>query len=202
MIARRNDGLRAGTIGHAQAGTQVVRIRHAIEYEQQGGASAGVHLVQVVVDRVLRLHRLDPRHHTLMRRPPGQLRQASCIAVHQLDARFLGTLQKAAHPAIPPLRIMVQLQDRLWGRLEPHGDGMEAKQDLVVHGEIVAAGPIKLTRPASSAAQPSQTQQQTPKQGLVEHVNAQGPLTGVRQGGGQAVVGEARALEPGAEGQA
>jgi hypothetical protein len=45
--------MRAGTVGHAQAGAEVVRVGHAVEHQHQRRHPRG-HLVEHVVERVLR----------------------------------------------------------------------------------------------------------------------------------------------------
>jgi hypothetical protein len=69
VVLGRHHGVRAGAVGHAQAGAQVVRVGHAVQHQHQRRAH---HVVQHLVQRMPGRQRLHARHHALVARRAGQ----------------------------------------------------------------------------------------------------------------------------------
>jgi hypothetical protein len=74
--------------------------------------------------------RFDLGHHALVARAAGQADQPLVIAVDELGARFLGPLDELPHAGVAPGGVDMHLDDGGGCGLQPHGDGMEAEQDL------------------------------------------------------------------------
>ena len=122
--------MRAGAVGHAQAGAEVVRIGHAVEHQQQRRA---VHRIEHVVERMRRCKRLDARDDALVPMRAAQLVQTLVVAVDQLDAGLLRALDELPHALVAPGGIDVHLEHRARRRLQPHGHRVEAEQDSAAH---------------------------------------------------------------------
>ena len=87
----RDHRVRAGAVGHAQAGAEVVRVGDAVEHQQQRVA---LDRVERVVERMAHRHRLDARHHALVAVRAAQLVQALVVAVDDLRAGLAGALDE------------------------------------------------------------------------------------------------------------
>jgi hypothetical protein len=83
--------------------------------------------------------RLDPGHDTLVAMRAAQLGQPLVVAVDDLHAGLAGPLDELPHALIAPCGVDLQLDDGLRRRLQPHGDGMKAEQDLGFHPAMVAS---------------------------------------------------------------
>jgi len=127
MILRRDHRVGAGTVGHPQAGAQVVRIGHAVEDQQERRLPQGV---EQVVQRTRRRQRLDAGDHALVAAAAGQARQAQAVRLDRAQARFLGLLQELPHAGVLAGRVDVELQDGFRCRAQAHPDRMEAEQDF------------------------------------------------------------------------
>ena len=125
------------TVGHTQAGSQIVRIGHAVQHQQQRRL---LQVVEQIVQRTLLADLADAGHHPLVAMAATQTRQAQAIGLDQVDVRLLGALQKLPHARIAPAGIKKYLDHRLRRHFEAHANGVEAKDDFVGcgHGVIIA----------------------------------------------------------------
>ena len=132
MVLRRNNGMRAGAVGHAQAGAEVVRICHAVEHQHQRRPLYGF---KNFVEGVPQCQRGHPRHHALVPRRACKARQSTVAAVDDPGTGLTHALGELAHARVTALGVEVDLEHRLRRGLEAHGDGMKTEKDAVAHGQ-------------------------------------------------------------------
>ena len=143
MVLGRNHGVCACTVGHAQAGTEVVRVGHAVKHQQQGLGDAGLlQLLQQLVERLDLGHRIDPGDHALMAMAAAHFGQAQAVGFNQPDTGFARPVGELAHPGIAAGGIEKNLQHRLGGGFQAYAYGMKAEKNFGGrrHEGIITAG--------------------------------------------------------------
>jgi len=151
VVLRRHYRVRAGAIGHAQAGAEVVGVGDAVEHQHQRHAVGGLDALHHRIERMQHRDLVHARDHALVAAGAGELVQAVGVAVDQLHAGVAGALQELPHPRIAPVALVVQLEDRAGCGLHPHGDGMEAEEDAIcAHPGIVRYIRASSTRPINT----------------------------------------------------
>ncbi len=105
--------MRAGRIGDAQAGAEIVRIGDAVEHQQQRRLRQ---VVEHVVERDEALLRRDLRHHALMPRARRHAVESRRIDTRDAHAARLGQLDEIAGAAVMPCRRQEDLRERPRGR--------------------------------------------------------------------------------------
>ena len=108
MVLGSDHGIDAGAIGAAQAGTEVARIGHAIEQQQERRPFAAFHFAQqrgqVGIDGL----RLDLRHHALMAFAAGHAVQPPRLDTGDLHLLLLCQFQQVAHTRVIALAVHIQ----------------------------------------------------------------------------------------------
>ena len=128
MILGCNHSMRPGSVGHAQASTQVVRVSDAIEHQQQGRS---LQLVQQFIKRASLCHGLDQCGHALVTMAASQLGQAQSIGFDQAHARLFGAGDELAHTGITPTGLEIDFHHGRGRRLQANPHCMEAKKYFV-----------------------------------------------------------------------
>ncbi len=120
--------MRAGTVGHAQAGAQVVRIGHAVEHQQQRLLDAvGLQLFEQLVERMDLRDGFHAGGHALVPVAAGELGDAQRIGFDEARSRLLRALEELAHARVAPRGLVVDLDDGLRRGLQAHAHGVEAE---------------------------------------------------------------------------
>ena len=146
MVLGCDHGLRAGAVGHPQAGAQVVRIGHAVEHQQQGLGRAGFfELLQQLIERGDLGHGIDSRHHALVAVAAAHLGQAQAVGLDQPGTGFAGAVGELAHPGVAARGIVKNFKNRLGRGFEANTDGMETEKNFGGrrHPAIIAAGILR-----------------------------------------------------------
>ena len=138
MVLRRDHRVRAGAVGDAQAGAEVVRVGDAVEDEDQRRLAARLGRLERVVERVAARDRLDDRDDALVAVVAGEAAQALVVAVDQANLGGLGASDQLAHALVAPAGVDVHFDDRARRRLEAHADRVEAEQEVAGHRPMVA----------------------------------------------------------------
>ena len=128
----RHHSVHPGAVGHTQAGTQVVRVGHAVQHQHEWRA---LHFFQHLVQRMARRQRVHAGHHALVARATGHGGQSVIVGLDQLDAGVACAFDELAHAAVAPAAVEMNFSDGLRRGLQPHGDGMEAEEDFGAHGK-------------------------------------------------------------------
>jgi hypothetical protein len=115
-------------IGHPQASPQIMRIRHAIEDQEQRRTGSGLQLFEQAIEGPGLLDGLNTRHHPLMPMRATQPGQSQAIGVDQPNASLARPLQELTHPRIAPGGVNVDLKHRMRCRLQPNADCMKSEQ--------------------------------------------------------------------------
>ncbi|VDK97672.1 hypothetical protein FR5810_00087 [Bordetella pertussis] len=126
-VARRNDRMHAGGIRRAQAGAQIVRVRHAVQDQQQ---RRPLDHVEHLVDAHRQAALLGHRHHALV---PGAARQAvEPLGRHRMHAAAgpFGLLQERLHALVAPRRLDIDFLDRLGRVAQARNDRVKPRQNL------------------------------------------------------------------------
>ena len=84
-------------------------------------------------------HGTDARDHPLVAVRAAHLLQALVVAVDEARAGLFGALDELPHALVAARGVDVDVDDGARRRLQPHGDGMEAEEDLVTHRAMVSA---------------------------------------------------------------
>ena len=131
------------TIGHAQAGAQVVRVGHAIKHQQQGLLDAiGFEVFKQFVERGDLRHGLHARRDALVAMASGQLGNAHAVGLDQAGTGLAGTVEKLAHAGIAPRHLVINLDDGFRRGLQTHTHGVKAEENFGAgHGGIIRALP-------------------------------------------------------------
>ena len=129
VVLRRDHGVRAGAVGDAQAGAEVVRIGDAVEHEHERRLAGRVDRVERVVERMAARERLDARDDALMAIVAGKAAQALVVAVDEPHPGGLGARDELAHALVAPAGVDVHLDDRARRRLQANADRVEAEQE-------------------------------------------------------------------------
>ena len=135
--------MRARTVGHAQAGAQVVRVGHAIKHQQQGLLNAiGFEVFKQFVERGDLRHGLHARRDALVAMASGQLGNAHAVGLDQAGTGLAGTVEKLAHAGIAPRHLVINLDDGFRRGLQTHTHGVKAEENFGAgHGGIIRALP-------------------------------------------------------------
>ena len=102
MVLGRDHSVGASAVGHTQASPQVVRIGDTVEHQQQRRFTAGLQLVQQIIQRCGLLDRLHPRGHTLMTMTARQLGDAQTVGFDQANTRLARAVKKLPHALVAP----------------------------------------------------------------------------------------------------
>ena len=142
--------MHTGTVCYPQTSTQVVRIGHSIEHQNQRLSALlrwqfCVGRLQVFQQFVQRMHlgeRVHPRHHTLVAVAASQPCQAHTVGLEQAHTYLLHPLDKLAHAGIAPGRVNVDFNDGFGCGLHTHAHGMKAEQCFGSrHAAIIGVAP-------------------------------------------------------------
>ena len=87
VVLRRDHRVRAGAVGDAQAGAEVVRIGDAVEHEDERRLAGRFGSLERVVERMAARDRLDARDDALVAVVAGQASQAPVVALDQPQRR-------------------------------------------------------------------------------------------------------------------
>ena len=131
VVLRRDDGVRAGTVGHAQAGAQVVRVGHAVEHQHQRRAAARASSTSSSEWRCASgvTRATTPWWRGCRPAGAGARRRCRSACAPASRARSTNWRMRASRRA----GVDMDLDDGCGRGLQPHGDGMEAEQDLGAH---------------------------------------------------------------------
>ena len=102
VVLRRDHGMRAGAVGDAQAGAEVVRVGDAVEDEHQRRLAARLGRLERVVERVAARDRLDDRDDALVAVVAGEAAQALVVAVDEAHLGGFGAGDELAHALVAP----------------------------------------------------------------------------------------------------
>ena len=138
VVLRRDHGVRAGAVGDAQAGAEVVRVGDAVEDEDERRLAARFGRLERVVERVAARDRLDDRDDALVAVVAGETAQALVVAVDEAHLGGFGTRDELAHALVAPAGVDVDFDDRARRRLQAHADRVEAEQEVACHRRMVA----------------------------------------------------------------
>ena len=112
MVFGRYHCVSTSAVSHTQASAQVVRIGHAIKYQQQGVFNArGFKILKQFIQRSDLRQRINPRHHALMAMATAHFCQPQTIRFHQLDAAVTRPVSELAHPRISALDVVEHFED-------------------------------------------------------------------------------------------
>ena len=138
MVLRRDDRVRSRAVGDAQAGAEVVRIRDAVEDQDQRRFAGRLGVVEDVVERMALRDRLDDRDDALVAIVAGQAAQPLVVALDEPDLRLRRAREKLLHALVAPGAVEVQLDHGARCDLHPDADGMETEQQVARHRPMVA----------------------------------------------------------------
>jgi hypothetical protein len=120
-----DDRLRPERIGAAQTGAEVVRIRHAVQHQQQRRCLSRL---EYVVQRDVRQRVVDDGHDALVPPVSSQRVETGAIdGVHGHARRFRARHQVAQACVLPP-RKHIEVVDRIRTLAQPRGDGVKTEQ--------------------------------------------------------------------------
>ena len=131
-VARRNDRMHAGRVGRAQASAQIVRVGHAIQYQQQRGLGLVFQQIQhlVDVDRQLAAASASattPWCRVPRARPSSRSTGTGCTRILAACACSINDL----HALVAARRLDVELFDGVWCMAQARSHGMKAGQNLM-----------------------------------------------------------------------
>jgi hypothetical protein len=140
MVLGGDHGVHACTIGHTQAGAQIVRVGHAVEHQQQRGLHAFIfQVIEQLVERTCVLDLFHTSCHTLVTVRADELGNAQGIGLDQTHPGLLGALQKLAHARIAARSLEIDFDDGLRGGLQTHADGVKAEKNFGGrHGAVLS----------------------------------------------------------------
>ena len=128
MVLGRNHGMRPSAIGHTQTSTQVVRIGHAVQHQEQRRT---FNRIQQIVQGVVLRDRGDHGHHALVTMATGQFGQTLTVRFDHAHARIAGLVDELAHARIASGDLVMDFNNGLGGDLEANAHGMKAEQHFV-----------------------------------------------------------------------
>ena len=149
VVLRRDHRVRAGAVGHAQAGAEVVRVGDAVEHQQQRRASTA----SSVSSSEWLLASASTRATTpWWRERAAHLLQALVVAFDQLRAGLAGALDELAHALVAPRRVDMDLEHRARRRLQPHRPHGSRTGPALPSGHRSRRPTRSATQPASSSS--------------------------------------------------